>query len=61
VAPWYCWYSETRSFTSDSASVNTISSIPSRVPVEEVLTVEQAGELLADTLGHLLMAVELLR
>jgi hypothetical protein len=29
--------------------------------VEEVLTVEQAGELLADTLGHLLMAVELLR
>ena len=32
--------------------MNTIS--VSGVPVEEVLAVEQAGELLADTLGHLL-------
>ena len=26
VASWYCWYSETRSFMLDSASVNAISS-----------------------------------
>merc|ERR1712100_544489 len=31
VASWYCWYSETRSFTLDSASVNSISSMPSPV------------------------------
>ena len=31
VASWYCWYSETRSFKFDSASVNSISSIPSPV------------------------------
>ena len=31
------------------------------LPVEEVLAAEHAGELLTDTLGHLLMAVELLR
>ena len=31
VASWYCWYSETRSFMFDSASVNYISSIPSPV------------------------------
>merc|ERR1712144_146989 len=31
VASWYCWYSETRSFILDSASVNSISSIPSPV------------------------------
>merc|ERR1719445_1939303 len=31
VASWYCWYSETRSFMIDSASVNSISSIPSPV------------------------------
>ena len=31
VASWYCWYSETRSFMLDSASVNSISSIPSPV------------------------------
>ena len=31
VASWYCWYSETRSFMFDSASVNSISSIPSPV------------------------------
>merc|ERR1712022_88501 len=30
-ASWYCWYSETRSFMLDSASVNSISSIPSPV------------------------------
>merc|ERR1712205_22390 len=29
VASWYCWYSDTRSFMLDSASVNSISSIPS--------------------------------
>merc|ERR1719497_46031 len=31
VASWYCWYSETKSFMLDSASVNYISSIPSPV------------------------------
>merc|ERR1711972_278946 len=31
VASWYCWYSETKSFVLDSASVNSISSIPSPV------------------------------
>merc|ERR1711981_1437918 len=31
VASWYCWYSETRSFMLLSASVNSISSIPSPV------------------------------
>merc|ERR1719253_1941387 len=30
-ASWYCWYSETRSFMFDSASVNSISSMPSPV------------------------------
>lgn len=27
-SPWYCWYSLTRSFMLDSASVNSISSMP---------------------------------
>merc|ERR1712178_647752 len=31
VASWYCWYSDTRSSMFDSASVNSISSIPSPV------------------------------
>ena len=31
VASWYCWYSEIRSFILDSASVNSISSMPSPV------------------------------
>merc|ERR1712080_556944 len=31
VASWYCWYSETRSFILLSASVNSISSMPSPV------------------------------
>merc|ERR1719396_223490 len=31
VASWYCWYSDTRSFILDSASVNSISSMPSPV------------------------------
>ena len=31
VASWYCWHSETKSFMLDSASVNSISSIPSPV------------------------------
>merc|ERR1712178_655445 len=31
VASWYCWYSETKSFIFDSASVNSISSMPSPV------------------------------
>merc|ERR1719428_1771095 len=31
VASWYCWYSLTRSFMLDSASVNSIPSIPSPV------------------------------
>merc|ERR550517_2204477 len=31
VASWYCWYSEMRSFMLDSASVNSISSMPSPV------------------------------
>merc|ERR1719258_326917 len=31
VASWYCWYSDTKSFMFDSASVNSISSIPSPV------------------------------
>ena len=30
VASWYCWYSDTRSFMFDSASVNSISSIPGK-------------------------------
>src|SRR3954469_5559981 len=30
-ASWYCWYSETKSFMLLSASVNSISSIPSPV------------------------------
>merc|ERR1712063_112934 len=31
VASWYCWYSLTKSFMFDSASVNSISSMPSPV------------------------------
>merc|ERR1739838_503675 len=31
VASWYCWYSDTKSFMLDSASGNSISSIPSPV------------------------------
>merc|ERR1719174_3674712 len=31
VASWYCWYSDTRSFMLDSASGNSISSMPSPV------------------------------
>merc|ERR1712185_190945 len=31
VASWYCWYSDTRSFMFDSASVDSISSMPSPV------------------------------
>merc|ERR1712127_649083 len=31
VSSWYCWYSLTKSFMLDSASVNSISSIPSPV------------------------------
>merc|ERR1711977_476070 len=31
VASWYCWYSDTKSFILDSASVNSISSMPSPV------------------------------
>merc|ERR1711865_818649 len=31
LASWYCWYSDTRSFMLDSASVNSISSMPSPV------------------------------
>uniref|UniRef100_A0A182QF64 Uncharacterized protein n=1 Tax=Anopheles farauti TaxID=69004 RepID=A0A182QF64_9DIPT len=31
VASWYCWYSDTRSFMLLSASVNSISSMPSPV------------------------------
>merc|ERR1719181_861542 len=31
VASWYCWYSDTKSFMFDSASVNSISSMPSPV------------------------------
>merc|ERR1719191_2448147 len=31
VASWYCWYSDTKSFMLLSASVNSISSIPSPV------------------------------
>merc|ERR1719238_2510021 len=31
LASWYCWYSDTRSFMFDSASVNSISSMPSPV------------------------------
>merc|ERR1719359_186831 len=31
VASWYCWYSETKSFMLLSASVNSISSMPSPV------------------------------
>eukprot|EP00656_Telonema_subtile_P006742 TRINITY_DN1313_c0_g1_i3.p1 TRINITY_DN1313_c0_g1~~TRINITY_DN1313_c0_g1_i3.p1 ORF type:complete len:157 (+),score=3.16 TRINITY_DN1313_c0_g1_i3:94-564(+) len=31
VASWYCWYSDTRSFMLSSATVNSISSMPSAV------------------------------
>merc|ERR1719431_2572048 len=37
VASWYCWYSDTRSFMLDSASVNSISSMPSAVNCSEIL------------------------
>merc|ERR1719198_226792 len=56
VASWYCWYSDTRSFMLDSASVNSISSMPSPVPVKEGLAAEHAGELLGDALHDLLHA-----
>merc|ERR1711898_51949 len=55
VASWYCWYSETRSFMLDSASVNSISSIPSPVyQVQEGLAAEHGSKLLRDALEHLL-------
>merc|ERR1712093_540815 len=54
VASWYCWYSDTKSFMLLSASVNSISSIPTRVPVEEGLAAEHARELLRHALEHLL-------
>merc|ERR1712096_358029 len=52
VASWYCWYSDTKSFMLDSASVNSISSMPS--PVYQCLPPEHGGELLGDPLEQLL-------
>jgi hypothetical protein len=47
VASWYCWYSDTRSFMLLSASVNSISSMPSpSVPVQESLAPEHHSKLL---------------
>merc|ERR1711918_201903 len=55
VASWYCWYSDTKSFMFDSASVNSISSMPSPVyQWKEGLAMEHPRELLGHALEHLL-------
>merc|ERR1712098_495714 len=54
VASWYCWYSLTKSLRFDSASVNSISSMPSPVYQQEGLAAEHARVLLGNALEHLL-------
>ena len=52
--PGYRWYSDTRSFMLDSASVNSISSMPSPVYQWRRLAAEHGRELLGDALPRLL-------
>merc|ERR1712217_599032 len=60
VASWYCWYSETRSFMLLSASVNSISSIPSPVyQCRNALRRNMAVKYSATRLNISCMAVEL--
>merc|ERR1712216_807624 len=59
VASWYCWYSETRSFMFDSASVNSISSIPSPVyQCKKALRLNMAVKYSATRLNISWIAVE---
>merc|ERR1719440_2618148 len=60
VASWYCWYSETRSFILLSASVNSISSMPSPVyQCRKALRRNMAVKYSATRLNISWMAVEL--
>merc|ERR1719333_88807 len=60
VASWYCWYSETKSFMLDSASVNSISSIPSVVyQCKKAFLLNMAVNCSATLLNISWMAVEL--
>merc|ERR1712034_240007 len=60
VASWYCWYSDTRSFMLDSASVNSISSIPSPVyQCKKAFLLNMAVNCSAILLNISWMAVEL--
>merc|ERR1711981_367477 len=60
VASWYCWYSETRSFMLLSASVNSISSMPSPVyQWRKALRRNMAVKYSATRLNISWMAVEL--
>merc|ERR1711918_148152 len=60
VASWYCWYSETKSFMLDSASVNSISSIPSVVyQCKKAFLLNMAVNCSATRLNISWMAVEL--
>merc|ERR1712187_851099 len=60
VASWYCWYSETRPFMFDSASVNSISSMPSPVyQCKKALRLNMAVKYSATRLNISWMAVEL--
>merc|ERR1719265_1232379 len=59
VASWYCWYSETWSFMLDSASVNSISSMPSPVyQCKKALRRNMAVKYSATRLNISWMAVE---
>merc|ERR1719516_396923 len=60
VASWYCWYSDTRSFMLDSASVNSISSMPSPVyQCKKALRLNMAVNCSETRLNNSWMAVEL--
>merc|ERR1719440_462127 len=62
VASWYCWYSLTRSFMFDSASVNSISSMPSPVyQWRKALRLNMAVKYSATRLNISWIAVELPR
>merc|ERR1719408_1101799 len=59
VASWYCWYSDTRSFILLSASVNSISSIPSPVyQCKKALRLNMAVKYSATRLNISWIAVE---
>uniref|UniRef100_A0A1I8I891 EF-hand domain-containing protein n=1 Tax=Macrostomum lignano TaxID=282301 RepID=A0A1I8I891_9PLAT len=58
VASWYCWYSDTRSFMLLSASVNSISSMPSPV-YQKALRLNMAVNCSDTRLNSSWMAVEL--